>query len=91
MQALIDVIDVVESDGIFLNRSPYGEPQLGPRGLYRGVGRRVERGTGYCSGSSASRTALTACFDISDAFGARVPGDPRAERLQAHDLVGRTA
>ena len=89
--ALIDVIDVVESDGIFLNRSPYGEPQLGPRGLYRGVG-----------GGSSEELALlwvlslsdgtNSLLDISDRSGLAFPEiRSAAERLQAHDLVGRTA
>lgn len=35
---LIDIIDVIESNGTYKNLSPYGEPQLGRRGLYRAVG-----------------------------------------------------
>jgi aminopeptidase-like protein len=32
------VIEVLENDATFVNRSPYGEPQLGRRGLYPSVG-----------------------------------------------------
>ncbi len=38
--AIIDVIDVIEGDGRFRNLSPYGEPQLGKRGVYPTVGGR---------------------------------------------------
>jgi aminopeptidase-like protein len=31
------IIDLVESNGRYQNRSPYGEPQLGRRGLYQSV------------------------------------------------------
>ena len=85
------MIDVVESDGIFLNRAPYGEPQLGRRGLYRGVG-----------GGSSEELALlwvlslsdgtNSLLDISDRSGLAFPEiRSAADRLQAHDLVGRTA
>ena len=37
----LDLIDVLETDGRFLNRSPWGEPQLGKRGLYRSAGGAV--------------------------------------------------
>jgi aminopeptidase-like protein len=33
---LRSVIDVIEADRTFLNVRPYGEPQLGTRGLYSG-------------------------------------------------------
>lgn len=33
--ALLRVVDVLENDRVYLNLSPYGEPQLGKRGLYR--------------------------------------------------------
>lgn len=43
-EALIDslakclaVIDVIEHNGVYLNNSPKGEPQLGKRGLYQGL------------------------------------------------------
>ena len=32
------ILDIVENDRAFVNLSPKGEPQLGKRGLYRGVG-----------------------------------------------------
>jgi aminopeptidase-like protein len=38
LEALKRIIEVIEHDGIFRNTSPYGEPQLGRRGLYRPIG-----------------------------------------------------
>jgi len=35
--AALRIIDLVETNGRFRNRSPYGEPQLGRRGLYQSV------------------------------------------------------
>ena len=36
-RAALEIIDVVETNASFQNRSPYGEPQLGRRGLYQSV------------------------------------------------------
>jgi len=33
----LEIIDLVESNGRYMNLSPYGEPQLGRRGLYQSV------------------------------------------------------
>ena len=38
MQAALSILDVLERDRPYLNISPKGEPQLGKRGLYRGLG-----------------------------------------------------
>jgi aminopeptidase-like protein len=38
----LDAIEVLETNGTFTNLSPYGEPQLGRRGLYRSSGGAVE-------------------------------------------------
>lgn len=38
--AVLAVLDVLEGDRTFTNLSPYGEPQLGPRGLYPTTGGR---------------------------------------------------
>ena len=89
--ALIDVIDVVETNDTFVNLSPYGEPQLGRRGLYRGVG-----------GGSSEELALLWVLSLSDGTNSLLDIADRsgldfteirdaAERLEAHDLVGREA
>lgn len=39
----VDIVDVLERDGTYLNSHPYGEPQLGRRGLYRMLGGRADR------------------------------------------------
>jgi aminopeptidase-like protein len=38
LQAVLGILDVLEHDGAYRNLSPKGEPQLGKRGLYRGLG-----------------------------------------------------
>jgi aminopeptidase-like protein len=41
IRTLLDVIDVLETDRTLVNRSPFGEPQLGRRGLFRTAGGAV--------------------------------------------------
>jgi aminopeptidase-like protein len=38
LDACLTILDVLENDGIYLNTSPKGEPQLGRRGLYNRTG-----------------------------------------------------
>jgi len=40
---LVGIIDVLERDGTYLSRNPFGEPQLGRRGLYRSIGAATDR------------------------------------------------
>jgi aminopeptidase-like protein len=40
LRALLEIVDVLENDRVLRNTSPYGEPQLGKRGLYPTVGGR---------------------------------------------------
>jgi aminopeptidase-like protein len=38
LTAALEIVDVLEDDRSYVNLSPKGEPQLGKRGLYRGLG-----------------------------------------------------
>ena len=38
LQAALEILEVLEHDRAYVNLNPKGEPQLGRRGLYRGVG-----------------------------------------------------
>jgi aminopeptidase-like protein len=42
VRALLDIVDVLETNRTCVNLSPYGEPQLGRRGLYRSSGGAVQ-------------------------------------------------
>ena len=86
---LIDIIDVVESNGTYKNLSPYGEPQLGRRGLYRGIG-----------GGSSEEMALLWVLSLSDGGLSLLEIAERsglgytdirlaADRLEQHHLVER--
>jgi aminopeptidase-like protein len=46
-RAALEVIDVVETNVRYRNRSPFGEPQLGRRGLYQSVPDGTNPETGY--------------------------------------------
>jgi len=35
--ATLEILDVLDRDRTYASRNPYGEPQLGRRGLYREV------------------------------------------------------
>jgi aminopeptidase-like protein len=37
LEALLEIVDVLEEERIYVSRSPHGEPQLGRRGLYREI------------------------------------------------------
>ena len=83
----VAVIEAVEANGTFVNTSPYGEPQLGKRGLYRSVG-----------GGSSEEGALLWLLSLADGSVdllavAERSGLPfaavreAADRLLAHDLL----
>jgi aminopeptidase-like protein len=42
VRTCLDVVELLETNRTYLNLSPYGEPQLGRRGLYRSSGGAVE-------------------------------------------------
>jgi aminopeptidase-like protein len=53
--AVLNIVDVLETNNRYLNRNPKGEPQLGKRGLYRRV-----------AGGSSVETALLWVLNLSD-------------------------
>ena len=46
--ATLEILDVLERDRTYVSRSPYGEPQLGRRGLYREISAGVPRAEEAC-------------------------------------------
>jgi aminopeptidase-like protein len=58
VRACLDVVEVLETNQTCLSLSPYGEPQLGRRGLYRTSGGAVE--------SPADERALLWVLNLSD-------------------------
>ena len=76
------VIDVLETNRTLVNLSPYGEPQLGRRGLYRSAGGAVatpddERALLWVLNQSDGDASL---LDIADRSGHRLPGHPARGR-----------
>jgi aminopeptidase-like protein len=85
------VIDVLESNRTLVNLSPYGEPQLGRRGLYRSAGGAVsspgeEKAFLWLLNLSDGAASL---LDVADRSGIPYPVVRRAaERLEEADLLG---
>jgi aminopeptidase-like protein len=44
LSAALEIVDVLERNAVYLSRSPYGEPQLGRRGLYGQINAGPPRG-----------------------------------------------
>jgi aminopeptidase-like protein len=89
LRMLLDIIDVVERNETYVNLAPYGEPQLGKRGLYRtvGGGSSTEEGLLWIlSLSDGTHTLL----DIATRSGLSF-GEVRevADRLELHRLLQR--
>jgi aminopeptidase-like protein len=86
----LELIDVLESNRRMINLSPYGEPQLGRRGLYRSAGGAVatpddERALLWVLNQSDGRSSL---LDIARDSGLRYPVIRRgAQRLERAGLV----
>jgi aminopeptidase-like protein len=87
LETYLEVIDAVEGNATYLNRSPYGEPQLGKRGLYRSIG-----------GGSSQEAALLWTLSLTDGTNdliaiAERSGVPlrgireAADRLLEHELL----
>jgi aminopeptidase-like protein len=86
----LDLVEVLESNWSFTNLSPYGEPQLGRRGLYRSAGGAVhtpddERALLWVLNQSDGSASL---LDVARASGLRYPVVRRAaERLEDVGLL----
>jgi aminopeptidase-like protein len=95
VECCLDLVDVLETNRRYTNLSPYGEPQLGRRGLYRSAG-------GAVSSPDAERALLwvlnlsddggTSLLDIARRSGLRYPVVRRAAaRLEEAGLLAATS
>ncbi len=90
VRVALDVLDVLETNRTFVNLSPYGEPQLGRRGLYRSSGGAVqspddERALLWVLNLSDGDASL---LDIATRSGLGYPVIRRAaERLEQAELL----
>jgi aminopeptidase-like protein len=90
----LELVEVLESDRRCLNLSPYGEPQLGRRGLYRSAGGAVatpddERALLWVLNQCDGRTSL---LDIASRSGLRYAVVRRAaERLERAELLATSS
>ncbi len=90
VETCLAVIDVLETNRTLVNLSPYGEPQLGRRGLYRSAGGAVsspddEKALLWVLNLSDGTASL---LDIADRSGIAYPLILRAaERLEQADLL----
>jgi aminopeptidase-like protein len=86
----LELVEVLESNRCFTNLSPYGEPQLGRRGLYRSAGGAVatpddERALLWVLNQSDGSASL---LDVAHASGLRYPVVRRAaDRLEQAGLL----
>jgi aminopeptidase-like protein len=86
----LDLVDVLETNRRCTNLTPYGEPQLGRRGLYRSAGGAVatpddERALLWVLNQSDGSSSL---LDVARASGLRYPVVRRAaERLEGVGLL----
>jgi aminopeptidase-like protein len=91
VETCLAVIDVLETNRTLVNRSPYGEPQLGRRGLYRSAGGAVsspddEKAMLWVLNLSDGGASL---LDIAARSGIGYPVVRRAaERLEQAGLLG---
>jgi aminopeptidase-like protein len=88
-RAALEVIDVVETNGRYRNLSPYGEPQLGRRGLYQSVpdGTNPEAAYLWLLSLSDGSNDLLAIAERSGLPFAAVR--EAAATLEAHELLER--
>ena len=93
VESCLAVLDVLETNRTLVNLSPYGEPQLGRRGLYRSAGGAVsspdeEKAFLWLLNLSDGTSSL---LDVADRSGIPYPVvRGAAERLEQADLLGAT-
>jgi len=89
-EAALAIIDVLERDRPYQNLSPYGEPQLGARGLYPSVGGRAASDAVmamlWTLAYSDGRTPLLEIADLADLDFAVL--DEAAARLVEGGVLG---
>ncbi len=69
-EALARIIDVLENDAVYANLSPYGEPQLGKRGLYPSLGGQAATDTMMALlWAMASSDGYTTLLDVAERAG----------------------
>ena len=86
-RSCLEIVDVLETNGRYRNLNPKGEPQLGKRGLYRGIagGSSTEAALLWVLNLSDGEHTL---LDIADRSGLAFPAvQEAAETLRAHDLL----
>jgi aminopeptidase-like protein len=89
LEMLLGIVDLVERNETYVNLAPYGEPQLGRRGFYRGVGGGSSEEEALLWVLSLSDGTCT-LLDIADRSGLSFDEIVRAaEQLEAHGLVQR--
>ena len=85
LTALTEIVDVLEHDATYTNLSPYGEPQLGARGLYPPMGGKSASDAVmamlWTLGYSDGTTSLLEIAEVADVEFARL-------HAAATDLVG---
>ena len=89
LYAALEIVDALERNEVFVNTSPYGEPQLGRRGLYRSLagGSSEEGALLWVLSLADGRTSLLEIADRSGLDVAVISG--AAMRLEARDLLKR--
>ena len=89
LYAALEIVDALERNEVFVNTSPYGEPQLGRRGLYRSLagGSSEEGALLWVLSLADGRTSLLEIADRSGLDLAVISG--AAMRLEARDLLKR--
>jgi aminopeptidase-like protein len=81
LQKCLAVFEVLERDATYVNQSPYGEPQLGRRGLYKAIGGEADQ--------KASQMAILWVLNLSDGSNSLLDIAERSEL--AFDVVARAA